>query len=288
MISWRAVSTLGVMGLVAGCANFQAVDMTAGQLVTASSSWNSVADEFEASCVRRNEVSDVTSDCSSEKQATAGLEAANKILSAYFTALQQTSNGANFSVDSGISNLSASVQAIPGVGAPQIQAMSGLASFLADAATKRLEERTINLLISEGAPKAEAVIDVMNNVVVPQLTNELNREKSQTQTTFISYIQQSGSVVDLRKIDCMSGPSTKNFETGTSYLLAQTYCSKVTTLSTKILALANYKNSLNTAKNALVNLENGKDNLSSKAIAQQLISEASKLKGDINKINKAF
>jgi hypothetical protein len=39
---------------------------------------------------------------------------------------------------------------------------------------------------------------------------------------------------------------------------------------------------------ALENLESGKDNLGAKALAQQLASQASTLKGDVENINKAF
>jgi hypothetical protein len=288
MVSRRIAPALSVLALVAGCTNLQAVNTTAGQLVTAASSWDSVAEEFEASCARRNQVSDAASDCSSEKQATAGLEAADQILSAYFTALQQASNGSNFSVDSGISQLSSKVQAIPGVNASQVQAVSSLASFLASVATRALEERTLNLLISDGAPKAQAAIDVMSDVVVRELRRVFERERGQTLTAFSSYIQQSGAAADLRQIDCSSALLTHDFPTGTAYLLAQAYCSKIALLSTKISALDNYKNSLATAKAALQDLRSGKDNLGAKAIAQQLISAASSLKNDIGKINKAF
>lgn len=288
MFLLRITAALGFTTLVVGCSNFLAVNTTAGQLVIAASSWNSVADEFEASCVRRNQVSDVRSDCSTEKRATVGLEAANKILSAYFTALQQASIGSNFSVDSGMGGLSSSVQSIPGVKSTQVQALGGLASFLVGTATKTLEQRTIDLLITGGAPKAEAAINVMSSVVVPQLTNVFNREKAQTLTTFTSYIQQSGTKTNLKGTDCNEGFSTNSLQTGIAYLLAQAYCTRITAISTKMSALKNYKNSLTTAKMALKNLESGKDNLGGKALTQQLISQVSVLKSDIDKINKAF
>jgi hypothetical protein len=288
MISWRMVSALSALMLIDGCTNLTAVNTTAGQLVAAASSWDSVADEFEASCARRNQVSDVPSDCSNEKKAAQGLESSDKILSTFFTALEQSSNGSNFSVDPGISSLSSSLQAIPGINANQVDAVSGVASFLADMSTKGMEERTLNKLITDGAPKAEAAIDVMSEFVVPQLTKILNREKQQTLTTFNSYIQQSGVSIDLKKMDCNAGLSTSNFATGTAFLLGQAYCAKIITVMMKLSALDNYKKSLATAKSSLKNLENGKDKLGAKTIVQQLISETSSLKGDIDKINKAF
>jgi hypothetical protein len=233
-------------------------------------------------------VADVLSTCASEKQATAGLEAADKILSAYFSALQQASTASNFSVDAGIAELSSSVDSIPQMNATQAQALGGLASFLASAATQTLEQRTIKFLISGGASKAEAAIGVMEDFVVPQLTNAFAREKSQTLATFTSYIQQSGSEVDLRQADCASGLTARSFQTGTSYLLGLAYCARLTALSTKMSALESYKSSLEAAKAALKNLETGKDNLSAKDLARQLISQASSLKNDVDKIRKAF
>lgn len=272
----------------AGCANLQAVNTAANQLVSTASSWDSVADEFSASCARRNQVSDMLSDCATERQTTAGLEAADKILSAYFTALQEASTSSNFSVTAGISSLSSSVLSIPHINPTQSQALSGLASFLVSAATEALEQRTVETLISNGAPKAEAAIDVLTNFVVPQLSNTFNREQSQTIGSFASYVQQSGAAVDLRSVDCAAGIATRSFPTGISYVLAQAYCSRINALATKRTALASYKTSLGTAKSTLMSLEAGKDNLSDKALAQQLISQASSLKDDVAKINKAF
>lgn len=292
MTSRRIASAMSVVALVSGCTNLQAVNTAAGQLATAASSWNSVANEFQASCARSNQVSDVVSDCSEEKQATTTLEAANKILSDYFTALQQTSNstGSSFSVDSGISALSSSVKPFPGVDATKLSAVTNLATYLADAATKGLQERTIDSLISDGAPKAIAAIDILSTNVVRELQRILNNEKINTSATFVSYISQSQSsgADKVRNMDCTLGFSSHDFDSGIAYLLAQAYCSRIVALSTKLSALDDYKKSLDTAKTALMSLESGKDNLGAKDIAQQLISEASSLNDDIATINKAF
>lgn len=284
----QVLPLVGALTLAAGCANLQAVNTASGQLVTAASSWDGVADEFEGSCHRRNQVSDVPSDCKFEKNATESLEAADKILSAYFIALQQTSNGANFSVDSGISAIGTSAQSIPAANAGQVQAVTGLATFLADAATSAYRGRTLKRLITDGAPKAEATIDVLSNVVVPQLSRILNLEANQTLATFSSYIQQSGATGDLRTVNCSDGPVTHNFSTGTALLLAQAYCSRVLAITRERTALTNYTSSLATSKKTLQDLESGKDNLSAVALIQQLVSDASALKGDVAKIQKGF
>jgi len=287
MISWRIVSALSLILLNSACTNLQAVNTTSGQLVAAASSWNSVADEMEASCIRRNLVSDPASDCSNEKVATQHLEDANKILSAYFTALQQVSNGSNFTVDAKLTNLSKSVAAIPKLNSAQVQAVSGLGSFLANMATKAQEERTIKNLIL-AVPQAEDMMDVMNDVVVKELIRVYKDEATNTLATFNSYILQSGANIDLTKLDCKMGVSSKSFVNGTAYLLGQAYCAKNTALFTKISALNNYSNSLTTAKAALKSIESGKDDLTAQAIIQQLIAQATSLKTDIDAINKAF
>jgi hypothetical protein len=284
----RVLPLIGVLAFASGCVNLQAVNTASGQLVSAASSWNAVADDFEASCHRRNQVSDVPSDCAAEKQSTASLEAADKILSAYFTALQQVSNGSNFSVDPGMSALETSVQSIPGAKADQVQAVSAFAKFLADAATLALRERTLKTLISNGVPKADATIDVLNNVVVHQLSNVLDREDNQTLTTFTSYILQSGVTADLRNVTCADGPVTHSFSTGNAFLLAEAYCSRMLIVSQKRAALVSYQSSLVTAKKTLQDLQDGKDNLAATAIIQQLVSQASSLKNDVDKIQKAF
>lgn len=288
MISIRFGTILCLPVLAVGCANLLDVNTTAGELVTATASWNAVADDFHASCVRRNQVSNVASDCANEKKATDSLEAANKILSAYFSALQQASTSGAFSVDAGLSKLSSSVQGAPGVSASQVQAVSGLATFLADAASQTIQERTLDRLISQGAPKAIAVIDMMSEEVIPQLNSLYEREASQDLAAFSSYINQSGEQANLNPTMCATGLTTHGLSTGTSYLLAQAYCARIDALSTKQTALNSYKASLMTAKTTLENLRSGKDNLGAKSIAQQLASEMSSLKSDIEKINKAF
>jgi hypothetical protein len=155
-------------------------------------------------------------------------------------------------------------------------------------ATSALEQRTIKVLIADGAPKAQGAIDVLTRFVVPQLQNIFDREQSQTLATFASYVQQSGAPVDLRKIDCATALMSHSFPTGISYLLAEAYCVRITSLTTKRSALASYKTSLATATNTLQSLRDGKDNLGAKALAQELISQASSLKSDVAKINKAF
>ncbi len=279
---------IGVLALISGCANLQAVNTVSGQLVSAASSWDAVADQFNASCVRRNQVSDVPSDCASEKQATASLEAADKILSAYFTALQEVSNGGKFSIDPGIAAVGTSAQAIRGANPNQVQAISAFATFLADAATLTLRERTLKRLIDDGAPKAIATVDVLHDVVAVELKRILDREDSQMLATFSGFIQQSGVKATLADVKCSDGPVTRAFSTGDAFLLAGAYCSRTLITAQQRAALDNYKSSLATTKLALKELQDGKDNLSAVATIQQLVTQASSLKNDIEKIEKAF
>jgi hypothetical protein len=59
-------------------------------------------------------------------------------------------------------------------------------------------------------------------------------------------------------------------------------------VSQKRAALVSYQSSLVTAKKTLQDLQDGKDNLAATAIIQQLVSQASSLKNDVDKIQKAF
>lgn len=286
----KCMPTVGLLAILVGCApNPQAVSATAGQLISASSSWDSVADEFAASCLRRNQYASVPSNCVNEQQATDGVKAADKILAAYFTTLQQASTGSNFSVESGFTATVSSVKNIPKINTDQVNAATGLATYIADLATKALQERTLGQLIDKGAPDAEATINMLQTVVAPQLNDILGDEIRVTIADYGSYINRTGgSGKQLENVDCKKGPYAPNFRTGNSFLLAESYCTRISLISTKQAAVTNYAKSLSTAKQVLQDLQSGKDNLSASSLAQQLTSDASTLQADVAKIDKAF
>ncbi len=272
---------------VAGCANFQAVNRTAKELLSAQTSWNAIATDYQASCRRGDLMSASAIECGGEGRATKSLEAANDILADYFKALEQASETSNFSVEPGITALASSVEGLPGANADQVDAAKVLASFLANLATRSLEERTLKRLIADGAPKAEAVLGVLHDTVVPQFEERYKTEARLTQTAFMSYLQASGTLLDLRSATCEQ-VSVRGLANGTGYLLMQDFCTKQQALERRKTALAAYSASLVKAQTLLAALEQGKDDLDAKALAKQIESDLSTLKKDVEGIKDVF
>lgn len=287
MRRWHIGLAFGAAVVASGCANLGAVDSASGDLVTAAGTWNIVANEFQASCARRNLMQLTPIDCSNEIRASAGLKVADDILAAYFAALQQASTTGNFSVEPGTSSLKGALDGLPGANPARVNAVGGLASFLASLATMGLEERTIKVLVDRGAPIAEAALDVLSGTAAPELATRYADERRQVKAVFASYVQQSGTTVDWATVDCTNF-SVRGLQTGTAFLLVQAYCSKILAIETKKSALTDYQDSLQRAKQTLMSLEQGKDNLGTQAIARQLGADASALNKNVQAIKRAF
>jgi hypothetical protein len=290
MTNLRAVLLLSSSMFAAGCANLEAVNQTAGALVSASSSWDAVAEEFEASCARRNLMVATTadmSDCQEEKRATESLDATNKVLASYFSALQQASTTSNFSVEPGLSAVATAADGLPGVQANQVDAVKQLASYLSGLVTRGIEERTVRRLVADGAPQAEAVLDVLIGTAAVQLERQYRDERRITFAAFASYAQQSGTVFNVSDDSC-ANLAVRSFATGTGYLLGQSYCARVAPIEAREAALTSYRGSLQRARQTLVELQRGVDDLSAKDLAKQLGAEASELKKDIQAVKQAF
>lgn len=287
MSTFRTVLLVSTALLASGCANLQAVNKTAGDLQSAESTWNSVGDDFLASCNRRNLMSVAPSDCVQEKRASDALEATNRHLAAYFSALQQASDTSNFSVDKDLTGVATAAKDLPGVKGNQIDAVEGFFSWVAGLATHGLEERTVKRLVAEGAPLAIKVLDVLDETVAPELEVRYRDEQRMTRLAFTSYVQQSGTTFNVEDGECKQ-LSIRSSSTGTAFLLAQAYCSRLAAIDAKRDALTSYQSSLRKARQTLVGLEQGKDDLGAKDLAKQLQSDASALKKDLDGIKKAF
>ncbi len=285
--AWRLALVSGLALLLAGCASLEAVNKSAGELKAAEGTWDSVAADFQGSCERRNLLAPVMSDCAQEKRATEALEAADKILANYFSALEQASKTSNFSVDGGLTDVATAIQGLPKIKPEQVDAVKGLASFLAGLATRGLEERTVKRLIADGAPRAAATLDVLIDTAVPELGKRYDDESLTARETFGSYTQQSGLVFAVKDETCTK-LSVQGLSTGTAYLLAQAYCERIVAINARRADLKRYEESLKEAKQTLAHLQAGKDDLSAKDLAKLLESDASALKKDLAAIKTAF
>lgn len=152
----RAVALSAV--LLAGCTNLGAVADISGRLTQASTVWDEVGGDFARSCERERTLNPMIVDCEAEKRASAGLAAANAVLTDYFEALGAAANESSFTVEPGLEQAAASVGSIPGVDGAQVKAVAGLFGLLARLATESVRERTLRELIGEGGPAAQTVV----------------------------------------------------------------------------------------------------------------------------------
>src|SRR5205823_5409685 len=90
-----------------------------------------------------------------------GLVAADKLLTAYFSALGDAAGAQNFTVKSGLSDFTTSVAGIPGIDKSQVQAASGLAQVIATLFTERAREKTLRDMIDNGVPHAKGVVTIL-------------------------------------------------------------------------------------------------------------------------------
>ncbi len=219
---------------------------------------------------------------------TQDLEIADKALSGYFNALQQVSDTKNFSLDSALGALGKSAGAIPGIDQSQVTSVDTFATFVAGLATGAMREKTLGDLINDGAPKAKAVVDVLQQVGVPALKTIYRNELTTTTSTFVSYVQSTGVAFDIGGNSCSAGPNAKDFTTGNAFLLAMEYCRRVQAITAKQNALNSYDNSLGSARTTLQQLIDGKDKLKDTDVIQNLLKDASTLRTDVDAMKKAF
>ena len=285
--AWRLALVSGLALLSAGCANLDAVNKSAGELEAAEVTWDGVAADYQRSCARRNLVSSSPSDCVQEKRATAALAATDKILANYFSALEQASTTSDFSVDDGLTNVATAIDGLPGAKPEQVDAIKGFASSLAGLATRALEERTVKRLITDGAPRAEATLDVLIDTVVPEMDLLYMRERRETRATFASYMNRAEVPFKVEDDSC-TNLSIQGLTNGTAFLLAEAYCERIVAIDARRDALQHYKASLQKAKLTLVGLEKGKDDLTAKDLAKLLKSDVSALKSELAAIKTAF
>ncbi|MFL6844117.1 MAG: hypothetical protein ACJ8ER_04470 [Allosphingosinicella sp.] len=273
--------------LMTGCTDLAAVNSVSTQMLDASQGWNPVAGEFQASCLRSNQFRDPPVSCETAERTSAGLQAANAILVAYFGALKKASADQAFSVDEGLATLSGSVAGIPGVDSGKVTAVSGLARFLIGLATDRVQEKTVRLLIAE-APAARAALDIEGDTVARGLGERLDAEEIQLGSTFRVYLQAERAQLGDPAAVCAAGPRSAEFRSGPAFLVALEYCRRAQVLAEKRAALDNYAKAVATTRTALGELEGNKSRLKAKALATRLYKLADELNTNVKAVRDAF
>jgi hypothetical protein len=287
----RLITVVAGSCSLSACYNLDAVQSVSGKVTSATATWDAAGSEMEQSCFRRNQLGTTPDDCKSDKAATEGLLAADKIMHDYFGAIQATANQQNFSVDQGIKDLSSSVAKVPGVNAGQVQAVSGLAGLLINLALGAYREHALRVLINDGAPHARNILDFLQSTAADDIATDLQSEQIRLTEVFSrqQYIPNITAKLgsDLAA-GCTEGPLTSRFTNGPEYLMALEFCRRQTDIRSKQKAIDNYKKSVAKAREALDQLQSSKVRLTSRQMAGRLYQIGQDLDENVNKVRKAF
>ena len=278
-----------------GCANLKAVNTASDALVSASDSWTNVETVPADSCHKSSQLSVSPVGCNEQEKLTKGLGDTDKILTAYFLALKHAADTKNFNVDSGITTLGNSAANIPKINAGQVNAITGLATFLVGLYEAHKRTQIIASLIQEGGPKARAVLDVLHDTVVPDLQGIVQTETVDLDLAFDSYLRRQRSTMDHASLDCANGPHVQNFQEtdparpmGPAFLLAVEYCQRLADVNRKTALLTQYSASLESAAKVISTLENDRSALGKQVTFKDIYKAVDTLHSDVQAIQKAF
>lgn len=278
--------------LLAGCTNLSAVESASTELVEAGRSWDDVAREVEASCLRLDRVSQAAQDCTESAGATRGLLAANSVLIAYFAALRDSAASGSFDLSTPLAGAVEAAAAVPGAPADQIQAVGSLAGLLADLATKGLRERTIKRLVNDGGDPARRVIALLAGSVPVNLRARLEQERRQQASLYLDLIGPRATALigaDPARF-CATPPRLRDAgpNGGQPLLLTVDFCERQTALDARLAAVEEYRRSLELADQTIAALQAGKMRLSAKETVRELIALRTRLDASLDGIRSAF
>lgn len=294
LVAWRVTGFVG-LALLSGCANTKAVSSASTQLVSASSAWDQVSGVPATSCSASSQLSTISTSCQSQQQLTDGMRATTQVLIAYFNALGQASDTKNFVADQGLTTLGASAAEIPNVG-DKATAVAGLATFLLTLYEGHERDKLLRRLIIDGGPKARSVIDVLHDVVVPDLNGIVDGEQTNLDAAYDEYVGSEHSAMRHGKVDCSRGPRVADFPAsepnrpsmGTALLLAGWYCQRVTGAQKNRELIQAYAESLASAETLIKSLEDNRSALGERATIEQLFKISNDLASKVGAMKKAF
>lgn len=270
-----------------GCMSLEAVRDASIKLTAASDSWRDVGDEFAASCARERLLNPTLVDCALERRASEGVAGATTILQTYFTALADAADEANFDVQPGLDDATASVANVPGINADRVKAASGLVSLLLRFANQALRERTLRELIGTGGPAAQSLIRGIDEIVGTALAGRLGTERTQLTGQFGRLILAQRDPVGPDPAALCTGPAAARFS-GTGFLLAIEYCRRAAVLDERTAALRTFRESLGTADKLLADLQSSRSKLKTKDLARRLHAMVRDLDEQLAAVRKAF
>ena len=283
----KKVAAASLAALLTGCTNLQAVSDISDRLVSASASWDYVGDDIAASCERQQAINPAIEDCRLEQIATEALGDVNAVLETYFKAMGAAASEGNFTLEPGLERATTSVANIPGIGQDQVAAVSGLFGVLARLATGAMRERTLRQLIDQGAPPAQRIISGLEEIIVPELTTRLSAESTQLDGHFVGLMAAEGAEIGSDPHQLCTSSRAAGFN-GTAFLLSLEYCDRRQAVAWREEALAEYRDSLREANEALEELQSSNTRLGSSELAARLLLTGWELTQSSQAVREAF
>lgn len=273
--------------VLAGCADLGAVRDISSRLAASSKTWDDVSGDIAGSCQRERVLNPALVDCQLEDKASAGLVAADRVLTEYFSALFAVASNSNFTVKPGLDALAGSVSSIPGIDQTQVKATSGLIGLITKVATEQMREETLRELIGNGGPAARTLVEGLSQLVVPRLKARLSSERTQLAGYFAQAIlAQRDAIGDDVEAICAGSQASRFSAVG--FLLTQEYCRRVAVVAKRQKALDDYQASLSSASSALVELQSSSAKLKAEEVIRKLYEIGRELDDSLAAVRKAF
>jgi hypothetical protein len=180
----------------------------ASSAVTTLGTGDSFFDDMKASCVRELQtresfgifaVSDPdSSECDAIGKQADGLKAASKLLSSYFTALNDLASFGSTKADNGAKDLASKASGEAKLSAPVQGALGSVASFLTGVATSGYQQKKLADGVVGVHGDVKAVLDGLGEAVGVVYLQELQDEEKKTATRYREFMlahQTEGGVV---------------------------------------------------------------------------------------------
>lgn len=291
-----AIASLLAFSL-SGCTDYGAVTKLSGSMTTSVRSWKPVADDFEATCRRRNALEPSSAPpaadpCFGYTDTQHQLGDAMTILIAYFAALGAVADDGNFTVNAGITGLGASASKLVKATDPghenRVTAIQGLASWLGKAATAAIRQRQMDQLIAHSG-EAEQTIDAITIVLSRDYGHNVQDEARALRRVMI----QPASSILLVPPQCTGhasewkdpGPATA---TAGQLMFERYYNDACNQILAREAAIEAVQASASSVKASLRKLRSPETRLKDKAVIKALLKQADDLIEKAKDVEKAY
>ena len=275
--------TFIVAALVAGCTSPAAVSRYARSATLTTAKLPDVADALSESCrrtasYRLRRTSDAWYGDDSVRIACAGRDAAlrtvtraNRVLAAYFAALESLADNKLTDYDAKIGASGETLAEAGAFGKKQVKAVEGLASFAASRATDGYRRQRLREVIAAQNENVQIVTGSLHEILDGDLAQLLENDVA-AQTSFYRSALTEGSSRD---------PLT-------AILVRDAYDERAAQLAQRSAAVHSLAQALLTVGRGHQALYDSRDHLGGKALLATIVSNARELDAAIARVNKAF